>query len=229
MPEVSQAVATGSELPAVDFQVAMMSLPHRFRTRLETIPNQVPYLRATTADRERWAERVARLPRPLVGFAWRGNPKYPNDRRRTMPLEHLAALIRDLPGSAIALQMDMREEELRSTGLGDRLLDPAKNLGAPPERFADFADTAGLVCELDLVIAVDTGVAHLTGALAKPVWIMLPAESDPRWYLDRDDSPWYPTARLFRQPRAGDWAGVTRSIAGALREPKAFKMRKGSG
>jgi tetratricopeptide (TPR) repeat protein len=229
MPEIGQVVGPGSALPPVDFQVALMSLPHRFRTRLETIPNRVPYLWATAADRERWAERMAALARPLVGFAWRGNPRYPNDRRRTMPLDRLAALIRDLPGTAIALQMDMKEEELRSTGLGGRLLDPAKDLGAPPERFADFADTAGLVSGLDLVIAVDTGVAHLTGALAKPVWIMLPSESDPRWYLDRENSPWYPTARLFRQSRAGDWAGVTARIARALREPGALTVQKGTG
>jgi protein O-GlcNAc transferase len=227
MPEISQVIATGSEAPAVDFQVAMMSLPYRFRTRLETIPAQVPYLRATAADRERWAERTARLRRPLVGFAWRGNPKYPNDRRRSLPLMRLAALIRNLPGSAIALQMDMKNEELLGAGLGGRLLDPAKDLGAPPERFADFADTAGLIAGLDLVISVDTGVAHVTGALAKPVWIMLPAESDPRWYLDRDDSPWYPTARLFRQSRAGDWESVAQSIARALTEPNAFKPRRG--
>jgi predicted O-linked N-acetylglucosamine transferase (SPINDLY family) len=229
MKEIGQVVATGAELPPIDFQVALMTLPHRFHTRLDTIPNRVPYLWATAADRDRWAERMAALPRPLVGFAWRGNPRYPNNRRRSMPLDRLAALIRDLPGSAVALQMDMKEEELRSSGLGGRLLDPAKDLGAPAERFADLADTAGLISGLDLVIAVDTGVAHLAGALAKPVWIMLPAESDPRWYLDREDSPWYPTARLFRQFRAGDWADVTARIARALQETGALTAARGSG
>jgi ADP-heptose:LPS heptosyltransferase len=105
------------------------------------------------------------------------------------------------------------------------LLDPAKDLGAPSQRFGDLADTAGLIDGLDLVIAVDTGIAHLAGALARPVWIMLPAESDPRWYLDREDSPWYPTARLFRQARAGDWDEVARRLARALREPNAFARR----
>jgi predicted O-linked N-acetylglucosamine transferase (SPINDLY family) len=225
MPEISQVFGNTQDLPAVDFQVPLMSLPHRFQIRMETIPAQVPYLRATLADRERWAERIARLPRPLVGFAWRGNPKYPNDRRRTMSLRPLADLIRNLSGSAVALQLDMKDEELTGAGLVGRLLDPAKDLGAPSQRFGDLADTAGLIDGLDLVIAVDTGIAHLAGALARPVWIMLPAESDPRWYLDREDSPWYPTARLFRQARAGDWDEVARRLARALREPNAFARR----
>ncbi|HWA44898.1 MAG TPA: tetratricopeptide repeat protein [Hypericibacter adhaerens] len=219
MPEIRQVVAAGAALPPVDLQVAMMSLPYRFRTRLDSIPNRVPYLQAVPADRERWAARIANLPRPRIGFAWRGNPKFPNDRRRTLPLTQLAALIRGLSGSAIALQLDMSEEELRVSGLGGRLLDPAKDLGAPPQRFADFADTAGLVAELDLVVTVDTGVAHLAGALARPVWIMLPVESDPRWYVGREDSPWYPTARLLRQSRAGDWETVTAAVAKALAAP----------
>jgi predicted O-linked N-acetylglucosamine transferase (SPINDLY family) len=225
MPEIGQVLTSGDPLPPVDFQVPLMSLPHRFKTRLETIPGWVPYLHATPADRERWAERVAGLPRPLIGFTWRGNPKYPNDRRRTMTLVSLAELIRHRPGSAIALQLDMKEEEVTAAGLRGRLLDPARDLGAPPQRFSDLADTAGLIANLDLVIAVDTGVAHLAGALERPVWIMLPAESDARWYLDREDSPWYPTARLFRQGKAGDWNEVAGRIAKALRDPNAITPR----
>jgi hypothetical protein len=117
--------------------------------------------------------------------------------------------------SWISLQKDMTPSEATETRL--LLLDPAADLGAPAERFADFADTAGLIAALDLVIAVDTSVAHLAGALGKPVWVMLPRNADARWLVDRSDSPWYPSARLFRQIRRDDWTDPLEILAAAVR------------
>jgi hypothetical protein len=189
------------------WQVPFPSLPYHFRTSLDSIPAFVPYLSAEPAKIAEWRELVAALPPGAkVGLVWQGNPKHENDRNRSIPLAHLAELF-GIPGVHLcSLQKGVAREQipLSFTDLG-RL-------------FQDFSDTAAAVVNLDLVISVDTSVAHLAGALGKPVWILLPYAPDWRWLLHRSDSPWYPSARLFRQPMPGDWASVLRQVQTELRE-----------
>jgi protein O-GlcNAc transferase len=214
-PALGQVIAAGEAPGAVDFQVSLISLPHRLGTTLETIPAEIPYLAAPEEDRARWAVRLKDLPRPLIGLAWRGSPSFVNDARRSMALaSFMPILSQNGAASWISLQKDMASSEV--TESRSILLDPATDLGAPAERFADFADTAGLIAALDLVIAVDTAVAHLAGALGKPVWVLLPRNADARWLVERADSPWYPTARLFRQIRRDDWTGPLESLDTAV-------------
>lgn len=186
-------VSKDAALPAYDCWIDQMSLPRVFGTRLDTIPSADGYLHAPACD--------ARLPDGLkVGLAWAGNPAHSNDRRRSMPADALRPVIA-IPGiSFVSLQVGPRAAELPlvSVPLGD------------------FAVTASLVAALDLVITVDTAVAHVAGALGKPAWVMLPYAPDWRWLLGRSDSPWYSSLRLFRQPTPGDWDAVTKAIAAEL-------------
>ena len=199
----------GSVVPAFDYHCPLMSLPLAFGTALETIPATVPYLSVPEKRRTEWRERLAQYATPRIGLAWSGRPTHVNDHNRSIPLVALAPLF---GGDArfVSLQREYRDSDL------------ADLESLPIIRFddaiVDFADTAAIVDELDLVITVDTAVAHLAGALGKPVWIMLPRVPDWRWLLERDDSPWYPTARLFRQPRVGDWSSVIARVAATLSE-----------
>ena len=180
--------AHGQTPPAHDAWIDMASLPFVFGTALETIPAATGYLRADPVRTAAWA---ARLPAGRkIGLVFSGNPNHPADRRRSIPLEQVR--LPDLPGVHF---VDLHP------GGGMRL----PNL---TPWMTDYAETAALIANLDLVIAVDTSVAHLAGALGKPVWILLPHAPDWRWGLVRSGSPWYASARLFRQPAAGDWAGV---------------------
>ena len=189
--------ALGSR-PAHDVWIDQMSLPRVFGTMPETVPAARGYLRA---DPARWAALLA--PGRRVGLAWAGNPLHSNDRRRSMPAALLAPVLAT-PGCAfVSLQVGARAGEL--AGLFD-----------PTDRLRDWADTAALVASLDLVITVDTAVAHLAGALGIPTWLMLPHAPDWRWMLGRDDTPWYSATRLFRQDRPGDWHGVVQHVAQEL-------------
>jgi Tfp pilus assembly protein PilF len=196
-------------LTPFDQHCALISLALMAGTTVATIPASVPYLRPDPAAAARWAARFADLPL-RVGFAWSGNPAHRNDYNRSMAIEHLAPLF-DVPGvTFMALQVGDRAADLkRLTNFGSGL-DLSAELG-------DFAETAAVVANLDLVIAVDTAIVHLVGALAKPAWVMLPQVPDWRWMLEREDNPWYPTVRLFRQPTAGDWAPVVARVADELR------------
>jgi hypothetical protein len=155
----------------------------------------------------------ARLPHDVrrIGLAWTGRPTHPNDRRRSMPLARLAPLAGAGGASFVSLQKPMPAADAASLGLFPGLADVSAEL-------TDFGETAALIANLDLVITVDTAMGHLTGAMGKPVWIMLPKASDWRWLLDRSDSPWYPTARLFRQQTPGAWDPVVAEVAAALAE-----------
>ena len=203
------AVCTrGDALPPFDRHCPLMSLPLAFGTTVETIPMEVPYLAAPPADLARWAELGAERGPMRIGLAWAGNKGPANDHNRSVPLRSLLPLL-GLPGLRfVSLQKALRD--------GDETILDEANVPRLGEGLQDFADTAGLVSQLDLVISVDTAVAHLAGALAKPVWIMLPFSADWRWFLDRTDSPFYPTARLFRQTAIDDWDGVVASITAAL-------------
>lgn len=197
-------------LPPHDCHIPLMSLPLALGTRLDSIPADVPYVRADAARNAQWRARLGARTAPRVGLAWAGNPKHDNDSARSLPLLKLCRLL--TPGvEFIAVQRDL--------AAADRLLlarEPALRSYAADQ--TDFAETAALIAQLDLVICVDTSIAHLAGAMGKPVWLLLPWAPDWRWLLGRDDSPWYPTMRLFRQPRAGDWDGVLERVAAALAE-----------
>jgi ADP-heptose:LPS heptosyltransferase len=203
---LDQVVGRGEPLPSFDLYSPLMSLPHALGTGPDTIPARVPYLSAPPEQAAAWATK---LPKGLrVGLAWSGSTKNRGDRNRSIPLAALAPLTA-LPGiKFISVQKDVREEDRDALQANPRLV--SLPLGD------DFLDTAAVVANLDIVITVDTAVAHLAGAMGKPLWLLLPFSPDWRWLLDRDDSPWYPTARLFRQDRVGDWDPVIRRVTDAL-------------
>jgi tetratricopeptide (TPR) repeat protein len=200
LPGTAAIIARGDPLPAFDVHCPMPSLPLAFATRLETIPVQTPYL---AAPPDRIAQWRARLPAGTlrVGLVWSGNPRHKNDRSRSLPFDLLALLTTVAGIDFVSLQKEPRPADAEALARSDNVLDLGPAL-------QDFGDTAAVISVLDLVISVDTSIAHVAGALGKPVWIMLPSRVDWRWLLDREDSPWYPTARLFRQRRAGDWPDV---------------------
>ncbi|HWE79274.1 MAG TPA: hypothetical protein VG270_12210, partial [Pseudolabrys sp.] len=187
----------GTPLPPFDLHCPLMSLPLAFGTTLDTVPAEAPYLFAPVRASVR-----ARLPQEglRVGLAWSGKPSHKNDHNRSIALERLAPLI-SLPGTSfVSLQREYRDADLRA--LADL---PIARLD---DVIRDFADTAAAIDGLDLVIAVDTAVAHLAGSLGKPLWLLLSHIQDWRWLCEREDSPWYPTARLFRQGPDGAWDPV---------------------
>jgi len=203
-------VAEGAPLPAFDVHCPLMSLPLALGTTPDTIPGRVPYLAAAPADVRRWQELIGDAPGLKVGIAWAGSPHHRNDQRRSIPLDRFAALL-DIPGVRwFSLQVGARAGDLTALP-GGRVNDLSPEL-------ADFAETAAAVANLDLVISADTALAHLAGALGKPTWILLPFSPDWRWFTARPDSPWYPTARLFRQDKPGDWEGAIAAACRALRE-----------
>jgi len=198
-------------LPAFDCHIPMMSLPLAFGTTLETIPENVPYLAAPPEQVERWRIRLAEHGAGLkVGAVWSGNPEFPRAEEKACPPERLAPLLDRRGCRFFSLQKgEAAAGVARLDPAGERVVDLSNEL-------EDFADTAALVSALDVVVTVDTAVAHLAGALGKPVWILLPFNADWRWLRGRSDSPWYPSARLFRQPADGDWAGVIDAVGQAL-------------
>jgi hypothetical protein len=190
----------------------MMTLPASFNTELQTIPAMVPYLHPDPQLLEQWAAKLdSTCGQFRVGLAWAGNPTHRRDRRRSLPLNLLEPLSVAKDTTFVSLQLGPASAQARHPPLGLTLLDFTSEL-------RDFADTAALIANLDLVIAVDTAVVHLAGALAKPAWVMIPRSPDWRWLLDRDDSPWYPTLRLFRQKTSGDWPEVIQRVSDALAE-----------
>lgn len=209
---VDQIVARQEHsVPAVDFDyhVYLLSLPGIFGTTLKSIPDTVPYLRADPARARHW--RATIVPGQLnVGLAWAGNPNNSNDKRRSCRLADLAAFA-DIPGVAFhSLQKGPGAEQAARPPAGMRLIDAA-------DAQESFADTAALVDQLDLVISIDSAVAHLAGAMGKPVWVLLHDVPDWRWMRERPDSPWYPGMRLFRQTAGGDWRAVAATVAAELR------------
>lgn len=196
------------ETPApLDYVVPLMSLPHLRRLQLDQLPVAERYIKPLAADVAKWRERFAALPGRKVGIVWAGRAAFADDFKRSMTLEKFKPLF-DVPGvSWVSLQVGPRTADL--PGAGIRIFDAAPHLD-------DFADTAAAVSELDQVIAVDTGVAHLAAAIGKPSWILLPRMNDWRWLTARADSPWYPTVRLFRQTEIGDWSTPVAALRQAL-------------
>jgi tetratricopeptide (TPR) repeat protein len=207
---VAQVFAAGEPLPRFDAYRPLMSLPMLFGTTLATIPADVPYL---SAD----AERVARFREEIgsdglrVGLVWAGAAGYQNDRNRSLSLEDLAPLAATGGARFFSLQKGAAAKQASSPPQHMRLTDLSPELN-------DFADTAAAIANLDLVVCVDTAVAHLAGALAKPVWTLVAFSPDWRWLIDRVDTPWYPTMKLFRQPSIGEWSEPVRRLAAELSE-----------
>jgi tetratricopeptide (TPR) repeat protein len=207
-------ISKGDAVPDVDLECPLPSLPLAFNTGLQTIPADVAYLRPPSEAVAEWGLRLGQRTsrRPRIGLAWSGNPRHVRDRERSMRLRDLLPLW-DIDASFVSLQKPIRD--------ADQATLKTCNLLRFDTELADFCDTAALISQLDLVIAVDTGTAHLAGALGKPVWILLTHVPDWRWLLDRDDSPWYPSARLFRQSETRDWGSVIASVRQALIEEGA--------
>ncbi len=218
---VSVLVEEGQPLPDFDFHCPLLSLPLALDTTLDTIPRDVPYLLANPQRSAVWRERISALAgeRLRVGLVWAGGhrPHVPelrkNDARRSMSLDTLRDVLSVDGVQFFSLQIGPASQQIDAfsaeTGIGDRLVDLTASIG-------DFADTADVVDNLDLVISVDTSTAHLAGAMGKPVWILNRFDTCWRWLLERDDSPWYPSARLFRQPTLGDWRSVIENVRLAL-------------
>ncbi len=212
LPGAAVVIARGEKPPRYDLHCPLLSLPLACGTTLETIPAPVPYLVPADADIASWRARLPQR-RPRIGLVWSGERSHDNDLNRSMRLETLKPLL-DLPEVAfVSLQHEVRDEDLS-------LLQSLENLGqvcAVGGQFKDFVDTAAAVAQLDAVIAVDTAVAHLVGAMGKPLLLLLPFAADFRWLRQRADSPWYPSARLFRQPQFGNWNSVGTLLRDELR------------
>jgi tetratricopeptide (TPR) repeat protein len=199
---ISEVVAAGDPLPTFDCHCPLLSLPRVFKTNLATIPKTVPYLTVPAEASAGWADRIPTSPRPKVGVVWAGTTVGAIDLRLLQPLWEVDGV------SWFSLQVGDRSADISSLR-GVKIADLSPWL-------TDFAETAAAVCRLDLVISVDTSVAHLAGALGRPTWLLLRYPPEWRWLLEREDSPWYPTGRLFRQRNEGDWLSVAREVAAAL-------------
>ena len=196
---VNRVLTTDEPVPSYDFHCPLMSLPLALGTGLDTIPADIPYI---------CPDPMGKLPatdRRRVGLAWSGNPAHTNDRNRSIPLARFVQ-VRAIDAEFHALQTDIRDTDQAALA----------GMIVPGPNEQDFADTAARIAGMDLVITVDTSVAHLAGAMGLPVWILLPFDPDWRWLVHRDDSPWYPSARLFRQSAPGDWDGVLDRVAAEL-------------
>jgi len=209
---IDQVFSSQEPLPAFDCEAHLTSLPNIFRTKLGTIPRNVPYLFADRSLSEQWA---AKLPSAghRVGIAWQGNPGFQDDNRRSIPLTEFFPLSGLAGVQLISLQKQHGLDQL--VPLAGRI-HVLRLTGDIDEAVGAFMDTAAIMSNLDLVITSDTSIAHLAGALGVPVWVALPFVPDWRWMLERSDSPWYPTMRLFRQPHPGNWQSVFHDMSSAL-------------
>lgn len=208
---VCELIRQGAPLPAFDSHCPLLSLPLAFNTRLNTIPAEVPYLRSNAAQRQVWSERLQMMMgaqrRPRVGLVWSGSTGHTNDRQRSLPL---AELLAHLPPQLDYVSL---QKEVRAADQAALANSPIHHFGV---ELRDFTDTAALCDLLDLVVSVDTSVAHLSGAMGRPTWVLLPHVPDWRWLLNREDSPWYPSARLFRQTADRQWTPVLQRLGTAL-------------
>ena len=200
-----EVVAKGGELPPFDLHCPLLSLLLAFGTELSAIPAEIPYLAASATHLAHWRDR---LPQGNLraGFVWSGSRAHKNDANRSIPLARLAPVIQNLPFTCVSLQREMRDADRQ-------VLQRLPNLVDLGPELCDFTDTAAVISLLDVVVSVDTAVAHLAGALGKPVVILLPHAADFRWLRERGDTPWYPTAKLLRQPAFGDWDSVLGGLA----------------
>jgi tetratricopeptide (TPR) repeat protein len=209
---IAKVVVRGEELPEFDVQCPLLSLPLAIDTTLETIPAIVPYMAADAGLTKTWKAKISQDNSKMkIGFAWAGNPGFKQNRYRNMPLELFLPLTQIPDVAFYSLQKGGEAEEAKNPPGGMRLFDYTEDI-------LDFSDTASFIKNLDLIISVDTAIAHLAGALGKPVWTLLPFSPEWRWLLNREDCPWYPTMRLFRQPALGNWEPVIEYVRNELHE-----------
>lgn len=209
-PDAPVVVATGQPMPHFDLYCPMGSLPWLLGVELHTLPKP-PYLRADPARVLAWQAKLAVLPaRPRVGIAWTGNRLYAHDRNRSLPLSEMLEMLGS-GATIVSLQVNVPDTDQNTLRNATHMLDISHDQ-------ENFAETAAVISQLDLVISVDTAVAHLAGAMGKPVWVLLSTSADWRGMVDCEDSLWYPSARLFRQQTAGDWTGVASQVRRALEE-----------
>ncbi|MGZ3239900.1 MAG: glycosyltransferase family 9 protein, partial [Burkholderiaceae bacterium] len=201
---VTQLVGKGSALPAFDYHCPLLSLPLAFKNNLGNIPASAKYLSSDAAKITQWQARLGTKTKPRIGLVWSGNALHVNDRNRSI---FLSDWVKELPTGFqyVSLQKEVRDADKQTLQAHTDILNFENTLN-------DFSDTAAL-CELmDVVISVDTSVAHLAGALGKPTFVLLPYFPDWRWLLDRSDSPWYPSVKLFRQASMGEWGSVLQNV-----------------
>jgi tetratricopeptide (TPR) repeat protein len=200
----AEVIAAGQPLPPFELQCPLLSLPLAFKTSLSSIPAEARYLSADATKVRRWQEALGPKTRPRIGLVWSGNPEHKNDRNRSIPLAEVLGM---LPAGFhyVSLQKELRESDRG-------LLESSRELWQAGDGLVDFSDTAALCECLDVVLCVDTSVAHLSAALGRPTWVLLPLSPDWRWLLHRSDSPWYPSATLYRQERRGDWHSVLKRV-----------------
>ncbi len=219
VPGIDELHLAGEALPHFDLQIPIGSLPSIFRSNEETLPRYLSYLSAEKSNQKHWKQRLGDASDALrVGICWQGNSGHAQDSMRSIPLQELTPLASQPNVEWFSLQKLTPGSDLSASPI------PMKNY---QDQWADFADTAAMIEELDLVISVDTSVAHLAGALGKRTWILLPHSPEWRWMIDRDDSPWYPSAKLFRQPSAGDWASVLEEVSKEL-QPLSARCKSNS-
>lgn len=215
---VSTLIARGADIPQIDFQCPIMSLPLAFETRLETIPSAVPYLKVPGERADHWRSKLGDS-RFKIGVAWAGNPSFKTDRDRSITLKNILPVC-SVPGATFfSLQKDLRDGDAEILNANPHI----RHLGSD---LKNFLDTAAVMESLDLIISSDTSIVNLAGALGRPVWILLSFNSDWRWLLDRTDSPWYPTARLFRKDKSGDWASIVDKVSAELAKTLTGQARK---
>lgn len=201
-------VPKGDKLPDFDAYCPIMSLPYAFGTLIDTIPTKIPYLFSDKEKVRHLRQKLGQTSRPRIGIAWSGSSIHKNDQNRSIRLDALKTLL-NTPVEWHSIQKEYRDHDLK-------FLAEKSEINHHQDDLHDFSDTAALIECMDLVITVDTSVAHVAGALGKPVWILLPYTPDYRWMLNRNDSPWYPTAKLFRQPTLGAWQSVIQSVHSEL-------------
>jgi tetratricopeptide (TPR) repeat protein len=201
-------VARGETPPSFDVHCPLGSLPLALKTELHTVPAPLPYLSADETYLKKWSARLQQIPSPRVAIAWSGNPAHDNDRNRSLPFGTLAPLF-TMAANFISIQRDLRSEDAARLAAETRVM----HIGGELD---DFSDTAAVLALCDLVISVDTAPVHLAGAMGRPIWVLVPFAPDWRWTLEGDITPWYPTARLFRQSLPGHWDAVIARVAGAL-------------
>ncbi len=210
---IDELVVRGRELPPCDLVIPLLTVGGLLKTTLATIPADIPYVSTDPARVEYWKNELSPLPGMRIGISWQGSLDHKGDRLRSVPLTRLAALAKIPCVTLCSLQKGVGSEQLLDGNVKDITIHDFGSLTGP-----SFADTAALIQSLDLVLTIDTAIGHIAGALGVPVWVMIPAASDWRWLNVREDTPWYPTMRLFRQPVPGDWDSVFSRLAAALEQ-----------
>ncbi|HQT65266.1 MAG TPA: hypothetical protein PLT25_10080 [Acidocella sp.] len=209
LPEFA-VTGRGTLPPTFDIHCEMMSLPMALGLQLTDLPGPIPYLQPDPERLDHWRRRLAGLPRPLVTLAWAGRPVHPNDANRSITLDMLAPLAHT-GAHFLPIQKGPAAAQANNTP-------PGMSMMSLSDEIRDFDDTAAIFCLTDLLISVDSSPTHLAGALGRPAWVMLPFVPDWRWLINRNDTPWYPHHRLFRQTQRGDWPTIINHMADALRQ-----------